>query len=144
MAKNKLTAQYKGQTFTRTTDRVYTHIVVARYSHEHAVSQIAAYAADQIKTNFAYYLKVAAGTSGHTQSESQVQRAKEYVEGGLEASIARLAAKMTAEIADRKAKGFYDKWNVIGWCGRPDLATKLLAQTSAPYYAEVHIVPVDA
>jgi len=144
MAKNKLTAQYKGQTFTRTTDRVYTHIVVARYSHEHAVSQIAAYAVDLVQTNFAYYSRVVAGTSGHTQTEADVQRAKEFVEGGREASIARHTAKMTEEVAQRKAKGHYDKWVVIGWCGRPDLATKLLAQTSAPSYAEVHIVPVDA
>jgi len=42
-----------------------------------------------------------------------------------------------------KARGDFDSYGQVGWCGRPDLAQKKLSSESGkPHWAEVHAVEV--
>ena len=55
---------------------------------------------------------------------------------------AELLAEKQAEIAEQEAAGYYDRWFDFGWCGRLDLAEKLLNQTSARNCCNARIVKV--
>jgi hypothetical protein len=55
--------------------------------------------------------------------------------------VAELRATFRAVVAQNYANGVYDRWEIVGWCGRPDLAHKLAASTLARgYHAEAKVL----
>jgi len=139
----KLTATHEGQTFTRKTDRTYTHVVVVRNSLEKLQARAARYA-EVSKAEFLRLQEIVNGTYQYMRyvEEPQLERAKLAVQSGREAynlELARLAVL-------REAERFDPSWRVAGWCGRLDLAQKLSAkETNADWScaAEVCIVRVN-
>ena len=48
-----------------------------------------------------------------------------------------------ATVEKQRLYGYFDTFQVVGWCGRPDLATKLAAGARAkPWHVDVTILPV--
>lgn len=161
MATTKHTATIDGQTFTRNSqNRVYTHCVVAKPSYEAALRAADAWA-PQHGSNFAYYTEeLADGCTGHVyryHAESEesyaaraaaqsAERKAHYTEelGGdtnRAAYIARKIAEEKAAIEKMRAEGYYDRWDVVGWCGRLDLAQKLASSKLCnSYWATTAVV----
>ena len=107
-----------GRTHTRTTaSRSYTHTVVSKRSYQAALADAQSKQSyDMDLRNFKFYAENAdrhpERVAGHTpESYAEAQRA------------ARVAS-----VEAQKAKGFFDEYVNWGWCGRADLALKLLAK----------------
>ena len=124
-----------GQTHKRTTaDRTYTHTVVARWNYDEHLRRAgdASIHADNDKSNYNYYVReLDPATRKWTHSESELAGFTANIEGianeadYLEAQIVKRIAKIEAD----KAAGEFDKYRNMGWCGRRDLAQKLLHDT---------------
>jgi len=135
-----------GAKHTRTTNRTYTHTVVVMESYEDAVAQAhASHAANlkgAYKKDFDYRVAIATGNDPYptrkwvdgiesVDAECQALRvadAKEAVDGGFDAYVARNLASKLQYVEGRKARGWFSKWLNLGWCGRADLAQKLAAK----------------
>lgn len=137
-------AQHAGATFTRKTDRVYTHVVLGRLDVEKVVAQVRRHAADHIARSWPYFQQVAAGTYEHMRyvSPEEEKRAARFVEIGLEAAQKEHADKHEADVRKRRDAS----WEALAWAGRPDLAAKQVEKWRAPIncMAEVVAVPVQA
>jgi hypothetical protein len=138
----KLTATHDGQTFTRKTDRTYTHVVLVRMSLRKLQDRAHRYSAIS-KNGAAHYLSAIDGTwkYSHQPDPSYVTLAKEIQEFGLEEVNRRRAAAAVL----RTAAEFDPGWKAHGWCGRPDLAQKLKASVLGNEWScveEAVIVPV--
>lgn len=139
----KLTVTHEGQTFTRKTDRVYTHVVLVRNSLPKLQERAARYA-PMGKSDADYYRSMIDGTWGHsrTPNDTELATARKLVEMGLDAfNQERIAAAVL-----RTAKNFNPGWQVQGWCGRIDLAQKLRDSALRADYsvvADAVIVPVQ-
>lgn len=144
MAKNrKLTAQYEGVTFTRTTARTYTHVVIGRKDLDAVIRQSVAYHRDYARRNWDYTKSVANGTyelMQYVEPERQ-EKAKELMAMGLDAAIEQAGAEAEANARARHCPD----WVVLGWCGRPDLAVKEANTWRNPIHcmADVKIIPVN-
>jgi len=120
--------------------------------------------------NFDYYAAIAAGNDPHpTRNYKADHPAKwtleEIAEGDVWAAECNaqrradakarvdgltvglyLSAKLDERIAkveERKAAGYYAKWQNLGWCGRLDLAQKLFSTAQGQRYARVAILPAE-
>ncbi|MDX0267663.1 hypothetical protein GOC13_07450 [Sinorhizobium meliloti] len=150
----------KGVQHTRKTDRVYTHAVVAQRSFDHDFCNAAAlWPVDA--NNFEYSQKIVASNGEcsalkiyptydaaaveriHTENANRLERATVEVELHKTARAYQeaKAKERVANVNDKRAKGFYDQWFVLGFCGRRDLAEKLRASNlNGGYYAEAVII----
>lgn len=148
---NKHTATYLDQVFTRNSKgRVYTHTVVARRSEENAL-EYASSLHPVDASNWLYYCgtkpyvtwdgKPDTLTIGddvyHSGAEFKADfpTAESYQEYERDCRLARLERE--------KAAGEFDTYVNQGWCGRRDLAVKLLDKTLANGYWD-HAVILDA
>jgi hypothetical protein len=148
-------------TFTRSTARTYTYLVVVKgYPAERLeASRLAQIAAAQGR--LALYLRTVAtgqcqdarpGTAGDWDRECT---ARHLADGSFQqwiaenrAEIARLTARGPIT-QDAEGWSLSDEnlastpaWDVAGWCGRFDLAAKLAATPTLQAYREVAIVDV--
>ena len=140
MAKNrKLTATLpNGEVITRTTACTYTHVVV--YTISEAKAMAAAWTPEierQERKNFSYYSHCATGQHEHTRPRAdapqwEINNAATCRRNGAE--ILAQFPTVEAYLAGQKARneGHARKqidagWHIAGWCGRPDLASKLAA-----------------
>lgn len=150
-----------GVTHKRTSEgRVYTHCVAVRQSYAHALAEANRVDAKSDARNFAWYAESAAQTVGveyqpktwaergstlrTTPTAQTIARAQAILAGC--ATVAEWSeaqrAQRVANVEANKAAGQFDRWSVLGWCGREDLARKLLNGDAAkPYYAEAEILP---
>lgn len=130
-----------GATHKRTSlHRIYTHTVVALpNAAKHVLN--AKHQGDRavVLRNFAYYEALAAGTSQHLARrsyENEIQHL-EHVNrettqalaeldgcGTAEEYVDMLVERALASIQKRREAGYYDTYQNMGWCGRPDLAAK--------------------
>lgn len=147
MKKATLTVTTDLGTFTRTTARTYTHLVIVK-----------GYRADRIEAHrvatIAHNLKLAKqyrkGLDGSGRPCSSVNQeqlniwADEYQQSAL-------VLEAMAPITDDKASWGLDEvnltsvptWGVIGWCGRLDLARKLAAgKEGVERFRDVRIIDV--
>lgn len=136
--------------------RVYSHTVVARPSYRAAL-MLAAEIDKTDRGNFAYHHDLATkgerdlGRGMVTRLDSfgrdpEVERAKHIAElAGAATAEEYATAKRDARVAkieELKAKGYYDAFQNLGWCGRLDLAQKLAAKEGgSAYWEEVTILP---
>jgi hypothetical protein len=165
MARTKYQATHNGQTFTRTSPRIYTHMVAARPSYDYALRQAKARGhADQDARNYRYYLARSQGLAGFQPGTiAEVEGYKFRSEDGLdleayvEAEKARgleaLGGAVSVEDYQRlqtlkrlekvelsRAHGHFDRFMDCGWAGRPDLAQKNAAKHGAPFWAETVVL----
>lgn len=145
MTKNVHTAILPdGRVAKRTSlNRVYPYCVAVRDSYEYALMA----AKQWLKVdadNYGYYLReLDPATRRYSQSEKQLAEFADEVAGcpGANAYCAKLIAKRVAAVEKAKAEGRYERWGVLGWNGRLDLAQKLCDSARAkPFYAETVIV----
>jgi hypothetical protein len=134
--------------------RSYTHTVVVKRSYEADIAAACEkhWTKSDI-SNFAYYRAIAEDRSPHYPStrwcakypdkwtpaeiaeedarltlSDAVQKAKAITatEGhSVDSYVAFQKAQRIARVDARKAAGYYDQWESVGWCGRLDLALKL-------------------
>lgn len=161
MAKPTLTVTSEFGTFTRSTARTYTHIVIVK---GYKAELVEGYRLESIKTHLkdlANYRK--------TVETGQCQDARPGAGGEwdrkitavnlADGSYTRWIAANEAEVARLQAVGPITEdqntgslaanylgqaptFSVIGWCGRLDLARKLATSTEASRYRTVVIVDV--
>jgi len=131
---NKHIAKFKGTTFTRNSkDRTYTHVIVVRESYEYAL-EMAKKESRFDRENYNRYMITGAELDGRGDQVAGLTE-DEYV--------AQKIAKKVAAVEAAKARGDFDSYGQVGWCGRPDLAQKKLSSESGkPHWAEVHAVEV--
>ena len=152
--KNTLTAiDPAGVKHKRTTERTYTHVVVARLCRKHAMD-VAQTKWAHFDSNFWHHQAFIDGTSKWLErsswetDESHARRVKSDVERAKEANrgcstpdalweIVKAEQVAAANAAD------YSKWHVLGWCGRLDLAERLARGAANGRWAEVVILPVE-
>lgn len=146
-----------GTTASRKSARVYTHAVATRRSYEHSLA-IAKSGGGWTKSNYEHDAAIVDGTSRFLKRESWrsdeqhaayvsdlIARATEALRGATsyEEWKAIRIAETVALVEDAKADGYYDRWTVEGYCGRLDLAQKLLAKEQGrSAIAEARIVEV--
>jgi hypothetical protein len=146
MAKTKLTVTTDAGTFTRTTTRTYSHIVVVKGErHELLQAERLAGIAQCLKYAAEYEKTVATGVSRDDRTDwHREQTAKNIADG----SYAKWIASYRAEAAELAARAPItadagDTFGILGWCGRLDLAGKLAATDQASRYREVRIYALD-
>lgn len=146
MAKTKYTVRFNGTVVdTRKSDRVYTHAVVAFNSLKTAERWAVKNWMSVDRDNYDYFVGIINGTgkSYGTTAEEAVEKLQGAV--SFEAYRAIMVTERQAEVEKRKAEGYYTKPIVMGYCGRLDLAQKLLSTTSNNDHVEdAVIVPVEA
>lgn len=140
------------QVFKRTTERTYTHVVVARRNPEH---MIAVELSHKDTSYLDFYVNRALGTGKIYEFESaervaqDVARGQEIIAaGGKEAYAAIKKEEYVAAIRESVAKGSFNEFFLDGWCGRLDLAEKKAASLrncefkGVKAYTEVRIIEV--
>lgn len=161
MAKPKLTVTTEWGTFTRSTARTYTHLVIVKgYRAERIEAGRLANIADAKKRLAQYRQVVATGQCqdarpGRAGDFDRECTAKFLAEGryagwiqDAEQEIIRLEA--VGPITEDRADWGLDAatlakvptWGVLGWCGRIDLARKLATTQQAAAYRNVQIIDI--
>lgn len=147
MPKHTYTATYAGQVFTRTTHRTYTHLVIARRSIDEAIARVHGEANSKtFAKDYAYYCREANdATREFKHTEQQIARYQSIAAKVFAEYRNEWIAEHLAIVEKQRQKGWFDTFNVVGWCGRPDLAEKSAASAKKqPWNAEVKIIPVTA
>lgn len=137
MSKRTYRVEHEGQTFTRTTARTYTHLVLAPQSLAENQARAEESARWNWKHNQAYHQAYVDGSSeflvkpSYRSDEEHAARTAENIASSTE----WLAKGLEGHIADARAaaeaywrKGYGDRatgWAVSGWAGRADLAAKV-------------------
>lgn len=156
MAKNiKLTATLpNGEVITRTTARTYTHVVV--YTISEAKAMAAAWTPEierQERKNFSYYSHCATGQHEHTRPRADApqweinnaatyRKQAQYIIDGFPTVEAFLADRR-ARSEGHARKSIDVGWHIAGWCGRPDLASKLASGGCHYAAGEIKIIEVN-
>lgn len=144
MAKRTLTITHNGQTFTRATERIYTHAILVRSDYLLCRDSAIASAIEYARVNYAYYVKEAnPDTREHNHSAAELARYAEIAAMTLDQFHLKARADAAASIEAKRAAGEYDRFGVLEWCGRNDLAHNALGKArQRGYYAEVVLVEV--
>jgi hypothetical protein len=139
-----------GVTHTRNSKaRTYTHMVVGRPSSvEHALMVTSPKARAVHRSNFKYHDAIAKGTSqwliGLTAAyrDVEIANAKNHLNGCDTAQdYETMMVNASLEpIRHNMARGYYDKYQALGWCGRPDLAAKLKVTSENRKWVDVTIL----
>lgn len=138
-------------TFTRSTVRTYTHLVVVKgFRAERREASRVTEIANLRKEVAKYRRTVETGvdpTDDRVQSRDFTARSLangSYAKWILDtdASIAKLEAQGPITEDGDTFCGGTPSWNVLGWCGRLDLAGKLAASKEADRYRHVAVVEV--
>lgn len=168
MAKTRYSAtDANGTVHTRSTDRTYTHTVVAQLNRAELMERALSKAwAKSDGDNYDYAVECAAGTHRHVthvtdragyhvsytdeqvagfQEAQRAENAKRIASAKLIVAISReehIAAEQAKRVASVEATDF-EAFHNLGWCGRRDLAVKLAAKTGE-YYRNIMILEATA
>lgn len=156
MAKRTLTVTSEFGTFTRKTERTYTHLVVVKgYRAEVREGHRKAEIASQKKEAAKYRRVIAAGFDVADTTQWQRECTQKFLAEGkfqkwveqADQAVARLEA-IGPITTDGNTWGLSDEqlaaqpaWGLAGWCGRLDLAMKV-ADTQRKTYRQVAIIDV--
>jgi hypothetical protein len=160
MPRNVFIAKLNGEIIGKRTSlsRTYTHCVAARYSYEYARQNLNRSYSDgetwDYLTECSQRIVGSLRSSGTRIDGSTWEFRVEQHE--VDKALIELAGRTREQfIADRRAErlanleknreaGFYDRWNVMTWCGRLDLAQKQVsAYCKAKHYAEVKLLEAE-
>lgn len=149
-----------GTIATRTTARAYTHVSCGRRSYDEAMRRATKDWGDTDRSNFAYHTAYLDGTSRFLVQPSykskeaheadcarQIEASREELNGCTTVEDYRAMKRAAREEAVQAAhlRGDFDKWRVIGWASREDLAHKAASSENRNgYYAETRVVPVNS
>jgi hypothetical protein len=138
--KIKISASHNGQTFTRTTARTYTHVVIAKSSFRKDLNQALRLAKLRGEDHVEYYL---------TREFEQYDAYNSEVEKANNERIFNLTTEEYAqeELNSRIEDSFSSKYSEHGevaWCGRLDLAQKQASEAIKNGLLDVQIIPVNA
>jgi len=143
MPNRKLTVTHEGQTFTRTTQRTYTHVVLVKSDYAYAYATGTKGAADCARINYPYYVREAnPATRAHNQDAKSIAAYTEIAALTIDEYAKRVSDVIAAKVDAMKAAGDFDRFGVFGWSGRLDLAQKEAERAKKHGYKEVVIVPV--
>ena len=139
-------------------NRVYPYCVAVREGYDHALA-LAKMLIESDRSNYAYYKAKLDGTSKwlaksqwETDEVYAERIAKELAEAEAEVGDCETAANYQRKLIERRvarveanrAKGYYDKWGVLGWTSRLDLAQASAASARAKgYLAEAVIIETN-
>lgn len=154
----RLTVQTEVGTFTRETARTYTHLVVARgYRAEVVEARRLETIASERKLADGYRNVVALGHDPSDRTEFSRQCTAENLANGdylrwiaaAEATVARLEAHGSVvrdldgwDLTVENLASEATTWRVVGWCGRRDLADKLVASRDCQILVDVRVFAV--
>ncbi|URC22409.1 hypothetical protein SUSUWATARI_00280 [Serratia phage vB_SmaM-Susuwatari] len=141
MAKTKYFAvDSLGNTHTRTSARVYTHVVVVSY--DQTKRRAAVNSAKNRKTyesNHAFYCREAASEpmKNHGEASDYRRKCKELAAMSCDDYVNACIARELARVDATGAGDFEDEFGAAGWCGRFDLAQKLAAKFAGVAKVEI-------
>lgn len=145
MPKHTCTATYASQVFTRKTDRIYTHVVIARPSLDEAIAHVHGEANGKtFAKDYAYYCREADdATREFEHTEQQIARYRTIASKPFAEYQTEWIAEHLAIVEKQRREGWFDTFRVVGWCGRSDLAANLAAGARAkPWHVDVTVIPV--
>ena len=133
---------WNGVKHTRTSkNRTYTHTVLFQYSPEYDLREAERLDPNGLdSSNYDYLIRMAEGNHPYGKpNQRQLDEAKaaaclskdEYCRSERDKRVRRHNA--------RRAEGYYNEWGNAGWCGRRDLAEKLLAKYTGERYSRAVI-----
>lgn len=144
MTKRTLTVTHNGQTFTRTTARTYSHVVLFQRDIEAARAALVPTSGwlKQWKRDHAFYVEEAA--RGRQQYQSEADFAKYQAKAAMtpEEYVAQRVSDWHKAFNASVAAGNYDRQFAGSWCGRPDLAKKEADNCRKMGHINVEIVAV--
>lgn len=132
-------------------ERTYTHMVVGKLSWVEYTNMVTSKEARAVhRFNFKYHDAIAKGTSQWLDKLTDDDRditisdAKDHLKG---CDTAQDYENMMVNAALERirhgiALGYFDKYRVIAWCGRPDLAAKRKATSQNRKWVDVTILQV--
>jgi hypothetical protein len=133
-----------GKKHTRTSqNRVYAFAVIVRDGYEQALARAKSSASDaQLRKNYAYYVALANGTHEHckfSDGPRYIAEAKQKIAGinSADEYIANVKATAVAAVEKAKTDGKYESYGVHSWCGRYDLAQKVVKAARAINHFDV-------
>ena len=143
MAKQTLTVTTDAGTFTRTTARTYSHIVVVANKRHEALEARRVSDNAHIQRDLTKYLEtVRTGINPDDRTEWKRALTAQWIADG---SYAKWISQLQQELADSTpiTADVATDLSVLGWCGRLDLAVKLAAGEEARVYRDVRIYALD-
>lgn len=140
-----------GNAHTRSSkNRTYTHAVVIKLGRAYADRKLARDLADTAKQapkDYQFYLDVIDGswfTKRGWAIDTKDQISYQVKLGGrsVEQFTAARLQEVRDEHAEAVARGVFDTWGCLGWCGRFDLAQKVAASGGAAGYKDVETIRI--
>ena len=153
-----------GVTHKRTTkDRTYTNTVVRKGGYQTAIRM--AYEASTpkiLQSDFRYYSAIVAGNNPYParnwagtpegaaqaaqEDAKRLEEAKKALMGAttLDAYCALCCNRRLAQVEEARVAGEYDRWDNLGWQGRPDLAQGIASKFQGNPDYEVRILEAKA
>jgi len=134
MKKSTYTTQIDGQTFTRTTARTYTHIVLVTGTLDASIERALASVVYDRKNNRAYHQGIANATAGELAqyggTQAQVDHSIAWIaKTDAEAMDAAMTKTIEAWYEQNRSQGLPTtqsrRWFEVGYAGRADLAAKM-------------------
>lgn len=144
MTKRKLTVTHNGKTFTRATERTYSHVVLFQRDIEAARAALVPTKGwlAQWKRDHAFYVEEAARGRQQFQSEKSFADYQLRAAMTTEEYIAFRVADWHECFNRSVAAGYYDSQFAGAWCGRYDLAVKQANDCRKSGHINVEIVAV--
>lgn len=144
MTKRVYRVTHQGIEHKRTTDRIYTHVVLVRRDYQTALDEAVDTTRERARSRHAFYARE--GNPATRQYSHPAEHLAEYERIATltcEQYEAEQVEKARATIEKQRQNGVFDTLGPLTWCGRPDLAAKEEAKArKTGYWAEIVVLPV--
>lgn len=134
---------FKGQTFTHSSARRCTHLVVGRPNHARDLERAGALRTQALRDHAHYTREANAKTRRYGMTASKDRECQRALGMTADAYAESRIAERLAGIERGRLTGIYEQFVILGWYERLVVAEKVAAR-SAGYYLDVTILPVPA
>lgn len=141
MARRTLSVTHNGQTFTRSTERIYTHVILVRSDYQRERDSAISWAIQSARDNYPFYVKEA-NPATREYNHFDMARIAAIAALTIDQYVQQTSDAAAAKIDARRDDGDYDRFGVLEWCGRNDLAHNAHGKAMKHGFAEVVIVEV--
>jgi hypothetical protein len=138
--KIKISANFNGQTFTRTTARTYTHVVIAKSSFKKDLNQAFGWAKLRGEDHVEFFLT--RGFEQYDANKSEAEKAEN--ERIFNLTTEEYAQEELNRRIEDSFSSKYSEHGEVAWCGRLDLAQKQASDAIKNGLLDVQIIPVNA